>query len=99
LFSIDKPSHDLTKQSNEVTMNTSLASVALVPRALDESELDLVAAAGGKVASFGGMVGWVLGEGVAIGLSFLTANPGPPIAYQLLTASAGVAIGAVVGDD
>ncbi len=76
-------------------MTTSLPTVAR-PRALDVSELDLVAAGSKGGASFGGMVGFFVGEGIAIGVSLLTANPGPVIAYQLLTACAGVAVGEAV---
>jgi hypothetical protein len=83
----------------EITMSTSLTTVAISPRALDASELDLVAGGKRMGASFGGMVGFFLGEGIAIGVSLLTANPGPVIAYQLLTAAAGVAVGAAVTGD
>jgi hypothetical protein len=80
-------------------MTTSLANAAPLPRELAASEFDLVAGGGGRAASFGGMVGFFVGEGIAIGVSLLTCNPGPVIAYQLLTAAAGVAVGAAVGDD
>jgi hypothetical protein len=81
------------------TMTTSLENVAVLPRALNASELDVVAGGGRSGASFGAMVGFVLGEGVAIAASFLTLNPLPVIVYQTVTAAGGIIVGAALSDD
>jgi hypothetical protein len=78
LFSVATQSNDVTKQTNEVTMTTSLASVAVLPRALDASELDLVAG-GGKGASFGGMSDFLSVRELRSRLRYSRAIPDPSL--------------------
>lgn len=75
-------------------MTTSENTVALLPRVLDTSELDMVAAGSKGGASFGGIVGFVVGGAAAIAFGVATANPFVAVAaWQLGGALVGVIAG------
>lgn len=75
-------------------MMNSSTNVVPSPRVLDAAELDLVAAGSKGGASFGGIVGYVVGGVAAVAFGVATANPFVAVAaWQLGGALVGVIVG------